>query len=42
MQFPENLASLINEDASSKLLEIFLLNGDSEEIDINLNSWTVT
>ena len=42
MKFPENLASLINENASQLLLEILLINGDTEEIDKNLRSWTVT
>ena len=42
MKFPEDLASLINENTSDKLLEILMLNGDTEEIDKNLRSWTVT
>ena len=42
MKFPENFASIINERSSDKLLEIMALNGDSEEIDKNLRSWTVT
>ena len=42
MKFPENFASIINERSSDKLLEILALNGDSEEIDTNLRSWTVT
>ena len=42
MKFPEDLASLINENTSDKLLEILMLNGDAEEIDNNLRSWTVT
>ena len=42
MEFPENLASLINENSSGKLLEILMINGDSDEIDKNLSSWTVT
>ena len=52
MEFPENFASLINEGGrelrtenekgSDKLLEIMALNGDTEEIDKNLRSWTVT
>ena len=42
MNFPENLKSLINEKTSDKLLEILLLNGDTEEIDNNLISWTVS
>lgn len=33
MNFPDNLASLINDSASEKLLEILLINGDTEEID---------
>ena len=42
MKFPENLASIINENTSQLLLEILLINGDTEEIDKNLRSWTVT
>ena len=42
MMFPENLASMINEKSSDKLLEVIMLNGDSEEIDKNLRSWSVT
>ena len=42
MKFPINLASLINENSSKKLLEIMVLNGDTDEIDTNLRSWTVT
>ena len=42
MKFPEDLASLINENTSDKLLEILMLNGEAEEIDYNLRSWTVT
>ena len=42
MMFPENLASMINEKSSDKLLEVMVLNGDSEEIDKNLRSWSVT
>ena len=42
MKFPEDLASLINENTSDKLLEILMLNGNTEEIDKNLRSWTVT
>ena len=41
MKFPENFASLINERSSDKLIEIFMLNGDTKEIDQNLRSWTV-
>ena len=42
MNFPENLASLINENDLNKLLEILMLNGETLEIDKNLISWTVT
>ena len=43
MQFPDNLASLINDSASNnKLLEIVMINGDTQEIDTNLQQWTVT
>ena len=42
MEFPEDLASLINESSSGKLLEILMINGNTEEIDKNLSSWTVT
>ena len=42
MLFPENLASYINESTSEKLLEVLMLSGDTEEIDTNLKSWTVT
>ena len=41
MNFPQNLASLINENTSNKLLEILMLNGYTQEIDSNLKSWTV-
>ena len=42
MEFPEDLASLINEISNGKLLEILMINGNTEEIDKNLSSWTVT
>ena len=42
MEFPEDLASLINESSNGKLLEILMINGNTEEIDKNLSSWTVT
>ena len=42
MNFPENLANLINESTSDKLLEVLMLSGETEEIDTNLKSWTVT
>lgn len=49
MNFPKNLESLINENTSDnlgkrdgRLLEIFMLNGDTNEIDKNLKSWFVT
>ena len=42
MMFPDNLASMINEKSSDKLLEVLMLNGNSEEIDKNLRSWSVT
>ena len=42
MKFPQNLVSLINENASDKLLEILMINGETKEIDKNLRSWTVT
>ena len=50
MTFPEKLASFINEntsnsrelsDSSDKLIEIIVLNGETDEIDKNLVSWTV-
>ena len=41
MNFPENLASLINETDSKNMLEILMLNGDTLEIDENLISWSV-
>ena len=50
MTFPENLASFINENTSNtrdlsdsydKLIEIIVLNGETNEIDKNLVSWTV-
>ena len=42
MDFPDNMARQINEDISDKKLEIFMINGETEEIDENLISWTVT
>ena len=42
MVLPENLASLINDSASNKLLEVVMINGDTQEIDSNLLQWTVT
>ena len=42
MRFPDNLASQINENASDKLLEITMINGDTKKVDSNLKSWTVT
>ena len=43
MVLPQNLASLINDSASNnKLLEIVMINGDTQEIDSNLLQWTVT
>ena len=42
MYFPENFASQINESTSEKLLEVLMLNGDTQEIDKNLKSWAVT
>ena len=42
MKFPQNLVSLINENACDKLFEILMINGETEEIDNNLRSWTVT
>ena len=33
---------MINDKSSEKLLEVLMLNGDSEEIDKNLRSWSVT
>ena len=54
MNFPVDLAKIINENASKKLdnrklsqhdgkqIEIFVIDGDSENIDGNLISWSVT
>ena len=42
MRFPDNFAILINERSSDKLIEVYMLNGDTKEIDQNLSSWTVT
>ena len=46
MNFPDNMfgfrRSLINEDISDKMLEVLMINGETEEIDDNLISWTVT
>ena len=50
INFPENFVSLINENAYDdrklsksygELIEILVINGDTEEIDKNLISWTV-
>ena len=43
MQFPDDIVDLINERDTypEKLLEIIMINGDTEEIDENLNSWSV-
>ena len=49
MQLPDNIVGLINESerrrlaegTDNTLLEVMMLNGDSLEIDKNLNSWTV-
>ena len=42
MDFPDNMARQINENISDQTLEILMLNGETEEIDENLISWTVT
>ena len=42
MDFPDNMARQINENISDKKLEILLVNGETDEIDENLISWTVT
>ena len=50
MNFPEDFKNIINESSSNRLLnesdsikkmEVMMLNGDTEEIDNNLNSWKV-
>ena len=50
MNFPEDFKNIINESSSNRLLnesdsmkkmEVMMLNGDTEEIDKNLNSWKV-
>ena len=43
MQFPDDIADLINERDTfpKKLLEVIMINGDTEEIDQNLISWSV-
>ena len=43
MQFPDDIADLINtrDTYPEKLLEIVMINGDTEEIDENLKSWSV-
>ena len=43
MKLPENFASIINDSTKDKkLLEIVMINGDSQEIDKNLRAWTVS
>ena len=42
MKFPDNMTGIINEDISDKTLEILMVNGETDEIDKNLKSWTVT
>ena len=43
MQFPDDIVDLINERDTypEQLLESIMINGDTEEIDENLNSWSV-
>ena len=33
MNFPDNMADLINKDISVKVFDILMLNGETEEID---------
>ena len=50
MEFPDDIIGKINESKhrrlddslDSILLEVLMINGDQQEIDKNLRSWTVT
>ena len=43
MQFPDNFVKLLtdSQEDAIKLIEIFQINGDTEQIDENLKAWTV-
>ena len=43
MQFPDDFVQLVkdSQEDAIKLIEIIMLNGETEEIDQNLKTWTI-